>query len=275
MVEENFDFPGDTLFSSDMVGLSWASDGIDFDAIKLMAEIDGDQLLTTLEGQQNGVDLTALQQFSQLPVTSQIVEQPVELTNTQLTELSQVAPQFMEQQAPPQVIDSAVFTPLSVQPASPEFFSIVLVDQPSSSLSEESSPVTTIAPMTVTNGSDAVGELDEVKPKKRGRKPKNSTGPVRRQRRPPKTKVYDMLPFADVEAERKRQNAVNAKRHRDMAKQKMADMQSKLDEVIMERDNLKKLVENLQHNEEMLLQKLNQQQQQQEDIFTIEQMLSV
>ncbi|KAK4307372.1 hypothetical protein Pmani_020891 [Petrolisthes manimaculis] len=51
---------------------------------------------------------------------------------------------------------------------------------------------------------------------------KNTTGRVCSPSRQPKTKVYEMEPFVDKEAERKRLNAVNAKCHRDMTKRKIA-----------------------------------------------------
>lgn len=267
-----------TFEFSDLIGFPCYNDGIDFDAIKLTSEMGVEQFQLTVDDHntQNYVDLPAAQQFGQVLETSQVVEQPVEQTNNQLTELSEVPAQSVEQPPSPQTIENAVLSQFN-QSISPEFVSqpvsIMFVDQTTSSQGEE--PVTkylvSTVPIPVNNEINTVCDVDEVKPKKRGRKPKSSTGPVRKSRRQPKVKVYEMQPLDDAEAERKRLNAINAKRHRDIAKQKMADMQCKLDDVVKERDNLKQMVEKLQQNEKILLQKLNQQHQQ--DVFTFDQTL--
>ncbi|KAK3880518.1 hypothetical protein Pcinc_014983 [Petrolisthes cinctipes] len=95
------------------------------------------------------------------------------------------------------------------------------------------------------NVSNTVELLAQANPQRRGRKPQNTTGRVRKPRRQPKTKVYAMGPFVEEEAERKRLNAVNAKRHRDMTKRKMADLESQLAEVTKERDYFQQIVANM------------------------------
>lgn len=94
-------------------------------------------------------------------------------------------------------------------------------------------------------------------PRKRGRKPKGEPGAPRRRNRPKKVKLYEMNQFEDNEKERRRKNAVNAKRHRNIAKDKMSKVENLLAAVTKERDFLKKEVEKLQRNEKSLLMKLS------------------
>lgn len=91
---------------------------------------------------------------------------------------------------------------------------------------------------------------EEKKPKKRGRKPKSENGlTIREQRRQKRVKVYEMPPLVDSEMEKKRKNALNAKRHRDLAKQRMLEAEATLEQVKRERDQLKMEVEQLKKSE--------------------------
>ncbi|XP_064104811.1 uncharacterized protein LOC135214447 [Macrobrachium nipponense] len=87
--------------------------------------------------------------------------------------------------------------------------------------------------------------------RKRGRKPKSEAGQnLPKAKRP---KVYEInQPFENKEQERKRLNAVNAKRHRDMQKAAREAMEHQLQEVKTERDMLKKQVEDLQQREALI-----------------------
>ncbi|XP_068230223.1 uncharacterized protein [Palaemon carinicauda] len=87
--------------------------------------------------------------------------------------------------------------------------------------------------------------------RKRGRKPKSDSGANLPKAKKPK--VYEITqPFEDKEMERKRLNAVNAKRHRDMQKEARERDVRELQEVKNERDMLKKQVEELRKSEALL-----------------------
>ncbi|KAK7077041.1 hypothetical protein SK128_016805 [Halocaridina rubra] len=75
------------------------------------------------------------------------------------------------------------------------------------------------------------GESTNAPPKKkRGRRPNSERGlPLARQRKPPRQKMYKIdQPFKDRELEIKRKSAINAKRHRDMQKDYMRDLDNQL-----------------------------------------------
>lgn len=87
--------------------------------------------------------------------------------------------------------------------------------------------------------------------RKRGRKPKSEAG--QNLPKAKKQKIYEIAqPFENKEQERKRLNAVNAKRHRDMQKQAKESMEKQLQEVKNERDLLKKQVKELQEREALI-----------------------
>lgn len=94
-------------------------------------------------------------------------------------------------------------------------------------------------------------------PKKRGRKRKYPEGTAPRNRRPRKPKAYEMLPCKDEEAEKKRKNAINAKRHRDMQKQEKEKLSVALNAATAERDRLVDTVKQYKQREQQLLQLLN------------------
>ncbi|XP_068230221.1 uncharacterized protein [Palaemon carinicauda] len=87
--------------------------------------------------------------------------------------------------------------------------------------------------------------------RKRGRKPKSDSGANLPKAKKPKVYEIDQ-PFEDKEMERKRLNAVNAKRHRDMQKEAREKAEMQLLVVKNERDMLKKQVEELQRSEALL-----------------------
>lgn len=92
-------------------------------------------------------------------------------------------------------------------------------------------------------------------PKKRGRKPKYPEG---RRPRIRKIKLYEMNEFDDPNRERRRLNAINARKHRALAKEKLEEAQKRLRTVEKERDMLKKEVEKYKTFEETLLKQLRE-----------------
>ncbi|XP_050697701.1 uncharacterized protein LOC126986065 [Eriocheir sinensis] len=94
-------------------------------------------------------------------------------------------------------------------------------------------------------------------PKKRGRKIKNPDGMALSRRQSKRPKVYEMAPLPDEEMEKKRKNAVNAKRHRDMQKAKKQQLSEKLAQATAERDLLLMMVNKFKEREQQLLQVLN------------------
>lgn len=75
-------------------------------------------------------------------------------------------------------------------------------------------------------------------PKKRGRKRKYPEGAAPSRSRPKKTKVYEQGPLQDEEQEKKRKNAINAKKHRDMQKNERERLAWQVKEITAERDSL-------------------------------------
>lgn len=94
-------------------------------------------------------------------------------------------------------------------------------------------------------------------PKKRGRKPKYPEG---RRPRSRKVKLYEMSAFDDPNRERRRLNAINARRHRALAKEKLEQSEKMLQKVTEERDSLRKEVEKYKKLEEALLKQLEELQ---------------
>lgn len=127
-----------------------------------------------------------------------------------------------------------------------------------SSYSPMSSPSSLEENITkVVSPADVFGEQAPPK-RKRGRKPKSEKGiyaPPKPKAR--KRKIYEIdEPLEDKEQERKRLNAVNAKRHRDLQKQAKEVLSEQLETVKVERDSLKREVEALRMKEVELSQQL-------------------
>ncbi len=95
-------------------------------------------------------------------------------------------------------------------------------------------------------------------PKKRGRKRKYPEGMAPSRRRPRKPKVYEMGPLPDQHLEKKRLNALNAKKHRDLQKQAKQELTIQLELAKSERDRLQLTVNQYKQREQQLLQLLNQ-----------------
>lgn len=94
--------------------------------------------------------------------------------------------------------------------------------------------------------------------RRRKRKSKNQDGiktppPPRRRRRPLKTKIYEMAPFEDPERERKRLNALNARRHRELQKMNREKLKEELDAITRDRDTLKEQLEKMMKREADLM----------------------
>ncbi|KAK3863958.1 hypothetical protein Pcinc_030310 [Petrolisthes cinctipes] len=104
-----------------------------------------------------------------------------------------------------------------------------------------------------TNNEEKGTKYEPRTPKKRGRKPKLPGG---RRSRPQKVKLYEMNAFEDSEKERRRLNAVNAMRHRKLAKDRLTKLEEMLQKVTEERDMLKNEVEKLKKSEDSLLKQL-------------------
>ncbi|KAK4319901.1 hypothetical protein Pmani_009207 [Petrolisthes manimaculis] len=104
-----------------------------------------------------------------------------------------------------------------------------------------------------TNNEENVTKYEPRTPKKRGRKPKLHGG---RRSRKQKVKLYEMNAFEDSEKERRRQNAINAKRHRKLAKDRLTELENMLQEVTEERNMLKNEVAKLKKSENSLLKEL-------------------
>ncbi|XP_066974243.1 CCAAT/enhancer-binding protein delta-like [Macrobrachium rosenbergii] len=84
-----------------------------------------------------------------------------------------------------------------------------------------------------------------------------SSSPRRPSSKPSKKKkLYEFcLPFNDAFREKKRLNAIKAKRHRELAKQKEAALEGKLREVVSENERLRSQVKTLTERVEQLEQK--------------------
>lgn len=93
-------------------------------------------------------------------------------------------------------------------------------------------------------------------PKKRGRKRKYPVGMAPSCSRPKMQKVYQLGPLDDEKEEKKRKNAVNAKKHRDAQKAEKQKLSQELEQTKAERDQLEKLVNQFKQREEQLLQVL-------------------
>lgn len=100
-------------------------------------------------------------------------------------------------------------------------------------------------------------------PKKRGRKPLYPPGTVRpRRRRPKKVKLYELGTLEDPEMERKRQNALNAKIHREKQKERKEALVGQLDAAIRDRDELRRQLEEMREREKKLIRELELVRQQ-------------
>nr|XP_053630254.1 uncharacterized protein LOC128686965 [Cherax quadricarinatus]XP_053630255.1 uncharacterized protein LOC128686965 [Cherax quadricarinatus] len=178
---------------------------------------------------------------------------------------------------PPMTLGSVVDTPYTDLDnptfVTQMFTSEVTIPSTVQSIEEVSIP-STVESMPVTAADDfnfehmvAVAPSDifcEEAPKKRGRKRKSQdeARPSRR-RRPKKPKVYEIeTPFENEELERKRKNAQNAKRHRDLQKQRLLDMQKALDTVTAEKNGLQEEVRQLRQEQARLMQQIQIYQQQ-------------
>ncbi|KAG7155840.1 uncharacterized protein LOC121854452 [Homarus americanus] len=119
-----------------------------------------------------------------------------------------------------------------------------------STTSESSTPAT---PATLSPPSDSEG------PTTRRRRRQQDITKVKapRQRRPKKTKIYEREdPFEDPVAEKRRQNAINAKKNRDNKKKLLEDLDDKVAAVTRERDDLEQEVKQLRQREQELRQEL-------------------
>lgn len=143
----------------------------------------------------------------------------------------------------PQQLDlpenSVIFESLTVSPAD----SIVVAPSPSCQEKTATSP-------------DPQQAVDA--PKKRGRKRKYPVGMAPSCRRPKRPKVYEMGPLLDDKLEKKRKNAVNAKKHRDAQKAERQELSNQLTKSIAERDRLQEELNQLKLREEHLLQVLSE-----------------
>lgn len=82
--------------------------------------------------------------------------------------------------------------------------------------------------------------------------PQNSSTPKQR-RRPRVPKVYDRTePFADPELEKKRLNAISAKKNRELKKEQSATMKKKLENAMREKDELQRELREMKLREEAL-----------------------
>ena len=104
-----------------------------------------------------------------------------------------------------------------------------LTYDPSSSLGENWENLKSVSPSQDFNNEKQV-------PKKRGRKPTKMKAPVEK-----KPRMYEMDPFLNKEAERRRLKAVCAKRRRNVTKEKITYLEERLDRVTGERDELLKI----------------------------------
>lgn len=89
--------------------------------------------------------------------------------------------------------------------------------------------------------------------KKQGCKIKNPKDKALRCRQPKRRKVYELQPLPDKEMEKKRRNAVNAKRHRDMQKEMKQQLSENLAQATAERDRLQMMVNHFKQREQQLL----------------------
>ncbi|XP_066974584.1 uncharacterized protein [Macrobrachium rosenbergii] len=103
-------------------------------------------------------------------------------------------------------------------------------------------------------------EVKEEPPRRRrrGRRPKAEAllyPSLPRGSRPKKHKLYEMAqPFQDEMTEKRRQNAINAKKHRDQTKGHIQSLRSQIEEVKKETEELSKLSQKLTDNIKLLQQ---------------------
>jgi len=90
--------------------------------------------------------------------------------------------------------------------------------------------VHSLAPVTVTTQD----EIQDTRKAAGGKAPRGRKGEVMQK---PKLYQHDE-PLSDPEAEKKRQNAINAKKNRDKQKNKMGDLESQVTSLTAERDSL-------------------------------------
>ncbi|KAK4327172.1 hypothetical protein Pmani_002342 [Petrolisthes manimaculis] len=169
MAEYTVNSTEDNLLTNEF--LSWSGDfDVDYNAIKLIAEfLDEDPQLTMVEQQR------VVQKTVEEPVSHQLI-QPI--VPSHVFYFEQLVSSHHEKQP-----DSQQFSASEYQ-------------------------ITEKTPMFVNdNVSNTMEVVAQANPQRRGRKPKNTTGRVCSPSRQPKTKVYEMEPFVDKEAERKRLNA--------------------------------------------------------------------
>lgn len=193
------------------------------------------------------------------------------------------SPEFLVlQNAIPESFSQQALSPAAVpqQALSPEPFSSLYLDLPQLSASPESltaspassymlspspesltaSPASSymLSPSSVCQEekTDPAFQPAVDAPKRRGRKRKYPEGMAPSRRRPKAPKVYEMGPLDDDEKEKKRKNAVNAKKHRDAQKAKKQQLSQELEQAKAERDELLKAVNQFKQREEQLLQVL-------------------
>ncbi|XP_037803847.1 histone-lysine N-methyltransferase, H3 lysine-79 specific-like [Penaeus monodon] len=206
--------------------------------------------------------------FEELPL-------PVPLSpSANLTETMNIGymPDFIDMQP----LDSTLLVPVPVVEDAPSVVTIteteaaVNLDSPDVTIEvqtaeEEQEAVAVLKEAPAEGASRSEGSASSDPPKKRGRKrlyPPGTTPP--RRRRPRKVKLYELETFEDPEMERKRQNALNAKIHREKQKEKKEALQGQLEAAIRDRDELKRQLEEMREREKKLVLELELIRQQQQ-----------
>lgn len=99
----------------------------------------------------------------------------------------------------------------------------------------------------------------ETKPRRRQQQQQGDAPKAKptRKRRPRKPKVYEREdPFEDLAAEKRRLNAINAKKNRDCKKKMLEELDEKVKAVTQERDKLEQEVQELRDKEQQLRNEL-------------------
>ncbi|KAK8754502.1 hypothetical protein OTU49_016511 [Cherax quadricarinatus] len=116
-----------------------------------------------------------------------------------------------------------------------------------------------VTPTTVSTLATCVSQV-RTKTNKQRRKQDAADAPkikAQRKRRPRKPKVYEREdPFEDPAEERRRLNAINAKKNRDYKKKALQELDEKVQAVTQEKDKLEKEVEELKQREQQLREEL-------------------
>ena len=88
--------------------------------------------------------------------------------------------------------------------------------------------------------------------------PKPVKSLIKKQRAMNKCKAYELSPLSDPKLERCRQNAINAKKHRELKRQRMDLLERRLEAVVAEKNEISQKYQQLQEQNEFLQMELKE-----------------